>query len=53
MSEWFAKCWECGWESPACESERAAYYWVGSHAISSGCPINTVRPIKSSEVSAK
>jgi len=45
-----AKCWECGWSSPECESEAAAWYWVGSHAISAGCPINTVRTLRTSEV---
>jgi len=47
-----AKCWECGWESPMCDTEGAATYWVGFHAIRNGCPINTVRSIRTSEVSA-
>ena len=53
MSEVFvAKCWECGWSSPGCATERAAHYWVGIHAIRAGCPVNRVRPLKTSEVSA-
>lgn len=48
---WVAKCWECGWVSPGCDTERSAHYWVGSHAIVAGCPINTVRTLRTSEVS--
>jgi hypothetical protein len=47
-----ARCFECGWESPHCETEGSATYWVGWHAIYDGCPINTVRSIRTSEVSA-
>jgi len=50
---WVAKCWECGWVSPSCETESSAHYWVGWHAIEYGCPVNTVRPLRTSEVSSR
>lgn len=49
---WVAKCWECGWSSPSCESEGSARYWVGWHGIYVGCPVGAVRTMRTSEVSA-
>jgi hypothetical protein len=34
-------CGRCGWESPPA-STSAARYWVGVHAVSSGCPVGEI-----------
>jgi len=48
-----AKCWRCGWSSPAASSAGSAELHAGWHAIEYGCPIGEVQTIRTSEVSAE
>jgi hypothetical protein len=46
-----AKCWECGWRSPAVDTPGSAELYAGWHAIAAGCPVGMVRALRTSEVS--
>jgi hypothetical protein len=35
------ECRRCGWRSPAV-AVSAAWYWAGTHAAATGCPVGEV-----------